>query len=96
MQLPDPGTSDSKVTFTSTAPTQTTTRQLGAGFTTSVAFTYTLRTGVTGLTSLTSDQLEDVSAVAVRLSLDADGAGRVPPVVLENSVRPYNLTSGTP
>jgi type II secretory pathway pseudopilin PulG len=96
VQLPDPGTSYPNVTFLSTAPAQRTTRQLGAGATTSIAFSYTLRGSATVLSSLTADQLKDVSAVAVTLTLDADGAGRVPPVVLQNSVRPYNLTSGTP
>ena len=30
-----------------------------------------------------------------RFTLDADGAGSVPPVVLQSTVRPYNLTTGT-
>jgi type II secretory pathway pseudopilin PulG len=94
VKRPDPGTSYPDVTFTSALASQTTTRQLGAGFTTSVTFAYTLRSTGAVVSSVTAEQLKDISVVAVTVSLDADGPGRVPPVVLQNSVRPYNLTSG--
>lgn len=96
VMLPDDGTQYPNVTFTSTDATRTTTRKLGAGLATTATFSYLLRDSPTVQSSVAAGQLKDIAAVGVTLSVDADGAGRVPPVVLTTTVRPYNLTTGTP
>ena len=90
-KVPDTGTTYPDLKYDSTDSTRTTTRKLGAGLPTQVTFTYFLRGSTTPLSSVASSQLKDIAAVAVRVALDGDGPGRLPPVVLESTVRPYNL-----
>lgn len=90
-KVPDAGSTYPDLKYDSTDSTRTTTRKLGAGLLTDVSFTYLLRGSATPLSSVTSSQLKDIAAVAVRVSLDGDGPGKLKPVVLESTVRPYNL-----
>jgi type II secretory pathway pseudopilin PulG len=90
--LPDPGSSYPQLRYTSTDPAQTTTRRLAATeLEVTCLFSYLLRGSATPLPSVDPADLDDVVAVSVRVSVDGDGSGRLPPVVLENTVRPYNL-----
>ena len=91
IKIPDAGTAYPDLKYDSTDSTRTRTRKLGAGLLTDVTFTYLLRGSATPLSSVTASQLKDITAVGVRVSLDGDGPGKVKPVVLESTVRPYNL-----
>ncbi len=91
-KLPDPGTTYPDLTYTSTDPTRTTTRRLaGSALQTAELFTYFVRGGTTPLTSVTAaNDLRDITAVALKVSLDPDGPGGQRAVVLESTVRPFN------
>ena len=90
-KVPDVGSTYPDLRYASTDSTRTTTRRLGAGLQTDVTFTYFLRGSTDPLSTVTSAQLKDIAAVAVRISVDGDGPGKLRPVVLESTVRPYNL-----
>lgn len=90
-KVPDAGSTYPDLKYDSADSTRTTTRKLGAGLLTDVTFTYFLRGSTAPLSTVTAGQLKDIAAVAVRLTVDGDGAGKLTPVVLESTVRPYNL-----
>lgn len=86
-RTPDPTSTYPELTFTSSTPER---RRLEDGaVATSSVFSYRLRDGSTA-TTVTGAGLKDIVAVTVRVALDGDGPGRLPPVVLESTVRPYN------
>jgi type II secretory pathway pseudopilin PulG len=90
--LPDPGSSYPQPLYTSTDPAQTTTRRLAATeLEVTCLFSYLLQGSATPQPSVDPADLDDIVAVSVRVSVDGDGSGGLPPVVLENTVRPYNL-----
>lgn len=91
--LPDAGSSYPHLLYTSTDPAQTTTRRLAATeLAVTCLFSYLVEGSATPQSTVAAADLDDVVAVHVRVSVDGDGAGgHLPPVVLENTVRPYNL-----
>lgn len=90
--LPDPGSAHPHLRYTSADPAQTTTRRLApTELEVSCLFSYLLRGSTTFQTSVAGADLGEITAVQVRVSVDGDGSGDLPPVVLENTVRPYNL-----
>lgn len=85
---PDASSTYPELTFASTT---TTTRRLeNADVALTAPFAYVMRDGTTAA-SVTGTALKDIVAVNVTVSLDGDGAGRLPPVLLTTTVRPYNL-----
>jgi type II secretory pathway pseudopilin PulG len=87
---PDAGSVYPQLTYTSTDPAMTTTRRLeNADLALTGLFSYVLRNGTT-VSTVGPTELKDVVAVNVTVALDGDGPGRVPPVVLESTVRPFN------
>lgn len=54
-------------------------------------FTYYLAGSSTPSTTVAAADLGRIDAVGIRVAVDEDGAGRLAPVVLESTVRPYNL-----
>ena len=90
-KLPDAGSTFPNLTFTSTDPTRTTTRRLAtSALRTAGLFSYTVAGSATPLTSVPAASLKDVTAIALQVALDPDGADRLQPVVLSSTVRPYN------
>lgn len=90
--LPDAGSTYPHLLYTSTDPAQTTRRRLAATeLEVSCLFHYLLEGSATPQSSVAPADLDDVVAVQVRVSVDGDGSGGLKPVVLENTVRPYNL-----
>jgi type II secretory pathway pseudopilin PulG len=90
--LPDPGSSYPNLLYTSTDPAQTTTRRLAATeLEVACSFSYLVRGSATTVQTVDPADLDDVVAVHVRVAVDGDGPGKLAPVVLENTVRPYNL-----
>lgn len=90
-KVPDDGSVYPDLRYTSTDPARTTTRLLARPDVSSAGlFTYFVRGSSTGVTTVAAADVKDITAVAVRVSVDGDGAGPLRPVVLENTVRPYN------
>lgn len=90
-QIPDDGSVYPDLRYTSTDPSRTTTRLLASTDLSSAGlFTYFVRGSATGVTTVPAADVKDITAITVRVSLDGDGAGPLRPVVLENTVRPYN------
>jgi prepilin-type N-terminal cleavage/methylation domain-containing protein len=89
---PDPTSTFPELTYTSTDPARTTTRRIAtAAVQTAGLFTYYVKAAPTvPLTTVAAADLRDLSAVAVQVALDPDGAGALKPVVLTTTVRPYN------
>ncbi|MCU1693337.1 MAG: hypothetical protein JWM64_2428 [Frankiales bacterium] len=91
--LPDAGSTYPDLKYSMTDPSRTTTRSVAAnGLIVTGIFTYQLQGSPTPVTTVAAAQLKNLVAVNVRVTVDGDGgSGRVQPVVLENTVRPYNL-----
>lgn len=90
VKVPDTGSTYPNLLYTSTDPSRTTTGRLAPGLLTTLSFGYLLRDSTTELTTVEPSRLKDITAVSVRLSVDGDGDGPLKPVVLRNTVRPYN------
>lgn len=90
---PDTGTTYPALTFAANNAFRTRlVVQSGLDLGTSGAlFTYFLGTSTTGVTTVATADLPNITAVEVRLAIDGDGAGALKPVVLRSTVRPYNL-----
>ena len=89
-QRPDPTSVYPELTYASTDPALTATRRLeNADVALTRLFSYVLRDG-TQVDTVTPTQLKRIAAVNVHVALDGDGAGRVPAVILESTVRPFN------
>jgi Tfp pilus assembly protein PilV len=87
---PDAASVYPQLTFTSTDPAMTTTRRLeNADVALTGLFSYVLRNGTT-VTTVAPADLKNIAAINVTVALDGDGPGRVPPAVLESTVRPFN------
>lgn len=65
-------------------------RALAPGHTTDLRLSYSVSGVPTVQSAVLPADLKDITAVHVRLSVDRDGAGGLPPVVLESTVRPFN------
>jgi prepilin-type N-terminal cleavage/methylation domain-containing protein len=90
--LPDVGSSFPNLLFTSTDPSRTTTRRVApTELEVTCVFRYLLSGSATPLESVAAGDLDDIVAVQVHVSVDGDGPGDLSAVVLENTVRPYNL-----
>lgn len=90
-KLPDVGTSWPDLRYTSTDPARTRTRRLAAtDLSLTGIFGYAVRGSVTFAPTVPAADVKDITAITVRISLDGDGPGRLKPVVLESTVRPYN------
>lgn len=90
VKVPDTGSAYPNLLYTSTDPSRTTTGRLAPGLETTLTFGYLLRDSATELATIEASRLKDITAVSVRLSVDGDGSGPLKPVVLRNTVRPYN------
>ena len=89
--VPDVGSTYPDLTYASPDPTRTTTRRLaGTKLAVSQLFAYYLGAAPTPVTSVSPADLDDITAIAIRVEVDGDGAGRVAPIVLESVVRPFN------
>ncbi len=90
-KIPDDGSVYPDLRYTSTDPARTTTRLLtNTQLSTTDLFTYFVRNGATGVTTVSAADVKDITAITVTVSLDGDGSGPLGPVVLQNTVRPYN------
>lgn len=90
-KLPDDPTKYPDLTYVGAGAT--TTRQIGStDLRTSDLFSYVLKGSTTPLSTVTGTSLRDVDAVGITVSVDPDGAGGPQKaVVLQTTVRPYNL-----
>jgi hypothetical protein len=90
--LPDVTSAYPNLQFASTDSTRTTTRRLApVELPVTCSFSYLLQGRAAPETSVAAADLDDVVGVVVRVTVDGDGSGPLRPVVLENTVRPYNL-----
>lgn len=90
-KIPDDGSVYPDLRYTSTDPARTTTRLLAkTELSATGLFTYFVRGSVTGVTTVAAADVKDITAITVTVSLDGDGSGPRRPVVLSNTVRPYN------
>lgn len=91
-KIPDAGTAYPFLRYTSPDPLRTTTSRLTPpGLVTTASFSYELRGTVGTVTSVAPADLGRITAVTVTMSADRDGPGGVRAILLETTVRPFNL-----
>lgn len=89
-QRPDDGTVFPDLRYTDPARTRVA-RVVSSELPYTVTLSYLLKGSATPVSTVSGlTALQSIVAVRVRVAVDGDGAGRLKPVVLESTVRPYN------